>query len=301
MILVAGGTGHLGTMLVRRLTGQRIPVRVLTREPARAAHLASPMVEVVQGDVRNARSLADAVAGVDTVVSAVHGFTGKNDVSPRSVDRDGNIHLVDAASGVGAAFVLVSIVGAASDSPIDLFRAKYDAEQYVQRSGLRWTIVRATAFVETWAMVMAAPLLARGKTIVFGRGTNPINFVSAADVAALVGLAVLDPSLRGRVIEIGGTDNISFNQLAALLQQAVGRSASVRHIPRVILRAIATLMPPFNPGLASHARAALVMDTCDMTFDALPTRRAFPDLPKTDLVSAIEQYVTTHNAVHSPG
>ena len=147
MILVAGGTGQLGTMLVRRLTDQHLPVRVLTRHPARARHLASPLVEVVQGDVRNARSLAEAVVGVNTVVSAVHGFTGKNDVSPQSVDRDGNIHLVDAASHVGAAFVLVSIVEAASDSPIDLFRAKYDAEQYVRQSGLRF--VRATAFIET--------------------------------------------------------------------------------------------------------------------------------------------------------
>ena len=129
-----------------------------------------------------------------------------------------------------------------------------------------------------------------------------INFVSAADVAALVQLAVVDQSLRGRVIELGGTDNISFNQLAALLQQAVGRPASVGHIPRVILRAMATVLRPFTPGLARHARAALVMDTREMAFDGLPTRRAFPDLPTTDLVRAIEQYVRTrHNAVHSRG
>ena len=290
MILVAGGTGTLGTVLVRRLTERRMPVRVLTREPARAGHLASRLVEVVQGDVRNPRDLAQAIAGVDTVVSAIHGFSGRNDVSPEAIDRDGNRHLVDAASSVGAAFILVSVVGAAADSRIDLFRAKYEAERYVQQSRLRWTIVRATAFIETWAMVMGTPLMTTGKTMVFGRGDNPINFVSAADVAALLELAVVDPNLRGQVIELGGSENISFNQLAAMLQQAGGRSGSVRHIPRAILRAIATLMRPFNPGLARHARAAVVMDTRDMTFDAQPTRHAFPNLPNTDVAGALGQW-----------
>ena len=51
MILVAGGTGRLGSELVRRLVAQRESVRVLTRDPARAAHL--PGVEVVVGDVRH--------------------------------------------------------------------------------------------------------------------------------------------------------------------------------------------------------------------------------------------------------
>ena len=294
MILVAGGTGNLGTVLVRRLTDRRMPVRVLTREPARAGHLASRLVEVVQGDVRDPGSLTHAVAGVDTVVSAIHGFSGRNDVSPDSIDRDGNRHLVDAASSVGAAFILVSIVGAAADSPIDLFRAKHAAERYVQQSGLRWTIVRATAFIETWAKVMGTPLITNGRTMVFGRGDNPINFVSAADVAALLDLAVVDENLRGQVIELGGTENISFNQLATMIQQAGGRSGAVRHIPRAMLRAIATLMRPFNPGLARHARAAIVMDTRDMAFDALPTRRAFPDLPNTDLAGALEQWFAKH-------
>ncbi|MEO8520587.1 MAG: SDR family oxidoreductase [Acidobacteriota bacterium] len=293
MILVAGGTGQLGSTLVRRLTERGTSVRVLTRAPGRASHLAGPLVDIVSGDVRDPESLAAAVAGADTVVSAIHGFSGKNDVSPRTVDRDGNINLVNAAAGAGAAFVLMSIVGAAPDSRIGLFRAKHAAEQYLRQSGVPWTIVRATAFVETWATVLGAPLLAKNQTTVFGRGDNPINFVSAGDVASLVALAVVDPALRGRVIEIG-SDNVSFNQLAAMLQHAAGRPGPVRHIPRAMLRAIATLLPPFNPGFAAHARAAVVMDTCDMTFDAGPTRRAFPSVPRTPLAEVLERYVAAH-------
>src|SRR5690242_18213788 len=65
------------------------------------------------GDVRDAASLKDALVGATTVVSAMHGFAGVGDVSPASVDRDGNFHLIEAATSVGAAFMLVSVAGAA--------------------------------------------------------------------------------------------------------------------------------------------------------------------------------------------
>ena len=69
--------------------------------------------------------------GSATVVSAVQGFAGPGGGSPESVDRDGNKHLIDAASAVDADFVLMSVVGAAADSPMELFRMKWAAEQYL--------------------------------------------------------------------------------------------------------------------------------------------------------------------------
>jgi NADH dehydrogenase len=193
------------------------------------------------------------VQGTSVVVSAVQGFAGPGRVSPASVDRDGNANLVDAAAAVGADVVLMSVVGAAADSPMELFRAKYAAEQHLRASGTPWTIVRATAFVELWADIMEKP-------IVFGRGDNPINFVSVHDVAAVVERTVVDPSTRGEVIEVGGPQNLTFNELAALLQDVRGRRKNVRHIPRPMLRALGLF--------ARQPRAALVMDTTDMSFRA---------------------------------
>ena len=93
--------------------------------------------------------LQRAVDGADVVVSAVHGFAGPGGVSPASVDRDGNRHLVDAAVRAGATVILMSVVGAAPDSPMELFRMKYAAEQHLRARGTPWTIVRSTAFLET--------------------------------------------------------------------------------------------------------------------------------------------------------
>ena len=272
MILVAGGTGRLGTLVVTRLVARGLDVRVLTRDPARAQHLAGVATSVTVGDVRERASIEGAMPGVTTVVSAVHGFAGPGRVTPDSVDRRGNANLVDAAATVGADVVLLSTVGAASDSPLELFRAKYDAEQHLRASSAAWTIVRSTAFIELWAEIMAKP-------IVFGRGENPINFVSVRDVAAAVEHAVVEDSLRGQILEVGGPQNVSFNELAALLAEVRGRSNKVRHVPRPVLRLMAPLVRP--------ARAALAMDTTDMSFDASAHRGGLGGVPMTDLRTAL--------------
>jgi NADH dehydrogenase len=274
MIAVAGGTGRLGSRVVRRLAAAGLDVRVLTRDPARAQHLAEAASEVVTCDVRDRASMNAALQGVRVAVSAVHGFAGPGHVSPQSVDRDGNANLVDAAADVGADVVMLSVVGASAQHPMELFRAKHAAEAHLRASGVRWTIVRATAFVELWAEIMAKP-------IVFGRGENPINFVSVEDVSVVVERAVIDPGLRGTVIEVGGPQNLTFNELAVMIQNVRGRPAKVRHVPRALLRAIAPL--------ARQPRAAIAMDTIDMTFDMAAAGQALVELPMTDIQVALTQ------------
>jgi NADH dehydrogenase len=209
-------------------------------------------------------------------VSAVHGFAGPGHVTPASIDRDGNAKLVDVAAAAGADVVLMSVVGVSADSPMELFRAKNSAEVHLRASGAPWTIVRSTAFIELWAEIMEKPL-------VFGRGENPINFVSVHDVAAVVVRAVVDPILRGQILEVGGPQDVTFNQLAALLQEVRGHTRKVHHVPRSILRAMAPL--------ARQPRAAITMDTADMRFDV--TGRS--DLPLTDLRTALSRLTSESN------
>src|SRR4051794_30259288 len=109
MILVAGGSGRLGSLVVSHLAAAGQSVRVLTRDPRRAEHLADVRgVSVIRGDLRDPASLSPAVDGCGVVVSAVQGFAGPDGVSPARVDRDGNNHLIDAAVAAGAGCVLMS-------------------------------------------------------------------------------------------------------------------------------------------------------------------------------------------------
>ncbi len=159
MILIAGGTGTLGTQVVGLLTARGLEVRILTREPARARHLEGDLVEVVSGDVRDARAVQRAVAGTQTIISAIQGFGGADPAGPQDVDRQGNSNLIQAAKAEAEHFILVSIQGAAPDHPMELFRMKYLAEQELKASGLAWTIIRPTAYMETWAALIGEPLL----------------------------------------------------------------------------------------------------------------------------------------------
>lgn len=265
MILLAGATGRLGTVVVDRLVTAGQPVRALTRDVSRAAHLAGPLVEIVRGDVRDPGTLWSAVKGVRTVVSAVQGFAGQGHVTPTSVDRDGNANLIAATAAAGADFILVSGVGATPDHPMELFRMKAAAESCLRASDVRWTIVRATAFLELYLDLLRSSAGASGRPLVFGRGDNPINFVPVADVATTVSAAVLDSDRDGRFHELRGTTNYTLNQLALKVQAETGTARKgPRHVPRAALRAIASVSV-INASLARKAAAALIMDTIDMT------------------------------------
>ena len=152
----------------------------------------------MQGDLRDRTSVAAAVDGATTVVAAAHGFVGPRGISPATVDRDGNIRLIEAARAVGAHVVLLSVVGASPDSPMELFRMKYAAEQHLFAGDASSTIVRATAFTELWIRIMRETAARGGRPLVFGRGRSLVNFVSVADVAALVDHVVGDPTLAAR-------------------------------------------------------------------------------------------------------
>ena len=291
-VLIAGGTGRLGTLVVNGLAARGVDVRVMTRDPKRAAHLAGERIEVVIGDVRDPVSTMTAAVGVDAVVSAVHGFAGPGGVSPATVDRDGNTHLIKAAQAAGAELVLMSIVGAAPDSPFELFRMKYAAETTLAASAVSATVVRSTAFLELWSDLLANTAGRSNRPLVFGRGQNPINFVSVRDVAALVERVTLDQTTRGQTLEIGGPENLTFDQLARMVVALRGGLDGPRHIPRAALQAMVATVGRLRPELGRQARAALAMDQSDMTFSAgvNDIRARFPDLPCTSPAEALHNF-----------
>jgi uncharacterized protein YbjT (DUF2867 family) len=286
VILVAGGTGTLGAQLVTRLVERGARVRVLTRNRARGRALPG-CVDLAVGDVRQPETLATAVRGCGVVVSAVHGFVGAGRPSPEAVDRDGNRNLVAAAAAAAIRrFVLVSGYDVRSDHPMSLHRAKFAAEETLRKSGVPFTIVRPTSFVETWIRVIGAKLAARGEALVFGPGVNPINFVSVRDVAALVALAACDDGPAGRTIDIAGPEDIGFTKLAERLIAASGKPGRIKHVPLAALRVLSWLARPVAPVFARMAEAAVIMNTTDFTASEA-ARAHLPSLPVTRIADVV--------------
>jgi uncharacterized protein YbjT (DUF2867 family) len=290
MILVAGGTGRLGSLVAGRLCERGLGVRVLSRGLSPYDGELDPRVEVVRGDVRDPASLAGALKDVGVVVSAVQGFVGPGGATPETVDKQGNVNLVDAAKEVGADFVLVSMTDAAPDSPMELARMKYAAEQYLKQSGLRWTIIRGAAFVQAWVSLLGETTNATGRPLVFGSADNPIAWVDVDEVAALVELAVVDPGLRGRTFEICGPEPLSLMQLAQAVMDHQGVAGHPRRVPRPMLHVMANTVGRLKPERGRRARAALAMDVLPLAVDPV-TRAEFPDLPRRRATQVLDDLV----------
>lgn len=286
MILIAGGTGCLGSVVANRLQRSGVPVRVLSRGLAPHPGTIDPDVELVRADVRDPAGLREPMEGVDVVVSAVQGFMGPGGVTPQSVDRDGNVHLFEAAERVGADVVMVSVAGASPQSPMELMRSKYAAEQRLRSGGSAWTILRPEAYAETWAQLIEGTAGRSRRPLVFGRGDNPVSWVSVGDVAALVERAVVDDTLRGRVLEICGPEAVTLTRLAEMVMARRGWPGKPRHLPRPVLHAMANTVGRLKPGMALQARAALAMDELPTTHDE-ELREECPDLPCTPVSEVV--------------
>jgi uncharacterized protein YbjT (DUF2867 family) len=288
VILVAGGTGTLGRHVVSLLVDRGVEVRILARNAARAPSIAGSRLQFVAGDVRDPSAVERAVAGAQTVVSAITGFGPARDVSPRTVDWEGNANLIRAARAAGVEhFILTSVYHAAPNHPMELHRMKHRAEQELEDSGVAWTVIRPTSYMETWLGVLGAPLLQTGKTRIFGRGKNPINFVSARDIARLVDLALAEPTMRGAAVDAGGHQNLSMDELLESFRRVTGARGKVSHVPLPMMRLMSVLMKPFNRAMAGLIQAGVVMDTTDMTFDPDEIRTRYPSISPTSLAEVI--------------
>ena len=290
MILVVGGTGRLGSSVANRLHRRGLGVRVLSRGLAANPGTLDGEVEVVQGDVRDPASLVAPMEGVDVVVSAIQGFAGRGGVTPQSVDRDGNFHLIDAAERAGADMVMLSVIGASAGSGMELMRMKFAAEQRLRSGSSPWTILRSDAYAETWIDLLEQTTGRSGRPRVFGRGDNPISWVSVEDVAAVVERTVIDRRLRGRVLELCGPEPETLTRLAEMVMAHHGWAGRPRHVPRAMLHLLANTVGRVKPELGRQARAALLMDTL-ATSDGVAIREEFPDLPCTPVSQVVTRRI----------
>ncbi|MBA2773512.1 MAG: NmrA family NAD(P)-binding protein [Nocardioidaceae bacterium] len=199
-------------------------------------------------------------------------------ISPRTVDGQGSLNVIAAAEQSATEVVMLSIAGASATSPLELARVKYGVEEHLRTSLCPWTVVRADAFAQTWFNVLEQTAVKSHRPMVFGDGNNLIGWVDVHEVAALVEHAVLEPSLRGRILEISGPEPLTLEQLATLLMEHHGWPGKPRRLPRSVLRVIATMAAPVRPDIARQARASLAMDVLAQVDDH-ETRAAFPDLP----------------------
>jgi uncharacterized protein YbjT (DUF2867 family) len=241
MILVAGSTGYLGGEICRRLVANGHQVRGLVRstsDAATVARLRELGVETVEGDLRDPGSLENAVRGADTVISTVTTTRSRQaDEGIESTDKRGHLNLVDAARDAGVRrFIFVSYSGQlGEDDPLTV--AKRTVERSVRESGMTYTILRPSVFMEAWLSPVFGFDYNNARATIYGSGESKISWISLGDVAEFAVRSVDDPKAENAVLELGGPAALSPNEVVRIFEEVGGRRFQVQHISEEALRA----------------------------------------------------------------
>jgi len=241
MILVAGATGYLGSEICRRLvaTGERVRGLVRpTSDPAAVERLRALGVETVQGDLRDRASLDAACRGATGVVTTATTTLSRQPGDSIAVtDQDGQLALVDAARAAGVErFVYVSYSGN-FDGDDPLTRAKRSVERRLRESGLTYTILRPSVFMDIWLSPALGFDYANARATVYGSGEHAISWIALGDVAEFAVRSLSDPAAANATIELGGPEALSPDEVVRIFEEAAGRPFEVQRVPEDALRA----------------------------------------------------------------
>jgi len=302
MILVAGGTGFLGSAIVGELASRGRPVAVMSRDPGGVpSRFPNLQLEARAGDARDAASLHNAVDGVDTVVSCMQfpNFPIENarrGETFEEIDARGNERLVAAAVAAGVrGYVYLSGAGAAADGRYHWLRSKWRAEEAVRGSSLRHTILRPSwvygpgdrSLNRFVGFARHLPLLP-----VIGDGQQRLQPVFVDDVARAVADSIDSEAAANQVFEIGGPDVLTMDAILATMLDVMGLRKRLVHAPAFAPRAAGAVLELLPLPRRPLSRDAVTFITMDALADNGPLLRAFPNLRLTPLREGLATYLS---------
>jgi uncharacterized protein YbjT (DUF2867 family) len=255
MVLVTGGSGYVGSHIVRKLVDAGKRVRVMVNSRARAEReerLADLPIEWVEADITKQETLELALDGIQAIVHTVAIAIEKGGRTYEDINYHGTVKLVDAASKKGIRrFINISQLGASPDLPYRFLASKGRAQAYVEQSDLDWTAFRPSViwgpedeFANTFArLVPLSPIIF---PIVGGEEAR-FQPVWVEDVATSVLKALDDPTTIKQEFELGGPEILTLGQIERRTLEAIGARRWMIPFPMALLRWIVTIMEAVLP------------------------------------------------------
>lgn len=212
-ILVAGGTGSLGSAVVSKLQSTDHTVRILSQRPRPDA--LNPTLEWAQGDVLSGEGLPQALAGVDVIVNCLGNPRNAFETDVLGVKRLAEI----AHTAHISHFFHISIVGI---EQIDLafYGYKIEAENAVIKSGVPYSIQRLTQFHTLLDFMMSTMQVEDSRYTLPIAGDAQFQLIDTRDAADYILPLLTQPAER--LPDVGGMDIQTVNELARIYLNAQG-------------------------------------------------------------------------------
>jgi uncharacterized protein YbjT (DUF2867 family) len=252
MILITGGTGFVGRYLVARLLAENRPLRLLLTE-SRARHLPwDNPPEVVVGSILDDEALFRAVTGVHVIIHLENAQWWGRRRDLERVELQGTRSLITAARAARVGrLITVSHLGAASSSAYALMRSKGVVEETIRASGLAYTILRSgLVFGEEDAFVNHIAMQLRATPFIFlmpGRGEVVLHPIHIDDLVSAVVGSLDTVDTVDNVIEIGGPEYITLEDLIRTVMRVSGVARVVIGVPPYLLRWLSVVYTRMMP------------------------------------------------------
>jgi NADH dehydrogenase len=238
-VLVAGATGYLGSEICRQLILKNKNVKGLVRATSDAnkvAQLQALGVETIEGDLKDKGSLENALHGVSAVISTVSSTLSRQEGdSIQTVDDEGQINLVDAAVHAGANKLIYISFSELGECPLQT--AKRKVEKRLADSGLNYTILQPTYFMDVWLSPVLGFDYPNAKATIYGEGNNRISWIAIKDVASFAVAALDNPAAANKIIELGGPDALSPLEAVNIFETTKGTKFALQFVPKDALQA----------------------------------------------------------------
>lgn len=288
LILVAGATGFIASQLIPRLLQQGHQVRAMARDPSRLDGKAwTRDTEIACGDVMRPLTLPPALEGVDTAYYLIHSMSSGADYARRDAEGARNFALAAAGAGVRHIIYLGGLTDP-EDAVGPYMRSRMETGDMLRLGPAPVTELRASVIAGPGSLsfemirrvtdllpVIPGPTWMRHKA-------QPIAAENVVDYL----VAVLDnPEARGKVLEVGGPDVMTFDELMLTCARARGlkrRMVLVPGLPVWLLALGFRLLTPVPQATAAALVGELRTDSVVGRFDA---RQLFPEVKLTDFAS----------------
>lgn len=252
MILVTGASGFVGSHLVKGLSEAGHSVRAMVRRPGEVERIKGERIEAAIGDVGNPESLLSAVRGCEAVIHLVGIIQPGPGYSFKSVHVDGTKNVIEAAKAAGTVrhFIYQSALGTGPDAKGGYYETKYAAEGLTKASGLEYTITRPSIIFgkgDGFTARMVQLVNQMPVVPVVGSGTVKLQPVYIDDLVEVFKRIILNPGFYGKTLEVGGPEQLTFNEIMDDIKGALGSKKPTVHVPLCLVRSAAAVMERLLP------------------------------------------------------